>query len=270
MQKVRVGNIEIVALIDTIQAYPAADVYPEAGGALENYRHYLEADGTLALNFASFLFEDGGTTVLVDTGWGPAYEGKLLEELDAAGVDAGDVDIVIFTHLHGDHTGWNLDAATGRPRFSKARYLVPGADWAHYSKQGNPASSFETDVRPLSNAGVMDLFDGEKVLTPSAIAVPTPGHTPGHTSVAITSAGEHAFILGDVVLSHIDAENPSWPNSFDWDNETARATRERTVSRLVENQAMVGASHLPIPGFGRFVRRGAGTAWDPHQPSSHT
>lgn len=262
MQKVRVGDIEVVALIDTIQAYPASAVYPEAGDALENYKHYLEADGTLALNFASFLFEDGGTTVLVDTGWGPAYDGKLLGELSAAGVSESDIDIVIFTHLHGDHTGWNLDAATGKPRFSNARYLVPGADWAHYSKEGNPESSFEKDVRPLLNAGVMDLFDGEKPLTPGAIALPTPGHTPGHTSVAITSAGQHAFILGDVVLSEIDAENPTWPNSFDWDNETARATRERTVARLIENRALVGASHIRVPGFGRFVRRGDGTAWE--------
>ncbi len=275
MKKARAGSIEVVALIDNRQSYPATNVYPQAGDALDRYSGFLDAEGRVELNFACFLFEEAGTRVLVDTGWGPAMGGKLMDELGEAGVAAEEVDIVIFTHLHGDHTGWNLDEA-GKPRFPKARYLVPGADWAHYSKQAQAQpsgesggrshprdSSFVRDVEPLLDLGVIELFDGEKTLTLSATAIPTPGHTPGHTSVTISRGTDRAFILGDVVITSIDAIETEWQNGFDWDHETARATRLRTVTRLIDDGSLVGASHLPVPGLGHFVRADGRPAWRP-------
>lgn len=273
MKRARAGSIELVALIDNIQPYPATSVYPQAGDALGGYSGFLDAEGRVELNFASFLFEDAGTTVLVDTGWGPGMGGKLMDELHEAGVAPGAIDIVIFTHLHGDHTGWNLDEA-GKPRFPNARYLVPGADWAHYSRQAQAEStasperspvsgSFTRDVEPLLDLGVLELFDGEKTLTPAATAIPTPGHTPGHTSIAIASGSDRAFILGDVVISAIDAIETDWQNGFDWDHETARATRLRIVTRLIEDGSLVGASHLSVPGLGHFVRADGRPAWRP-------
>lgn len=261
MQKTNVGNVEVIALVDCIEAYPAPAVYPRAGEKLDGYKHYLDAEGRLALNFGCFLVRDGAQTILVDTGWGASHNGQLPSELESAGVGPDEIDTVIFTHLHGDHTGWNMDPATGKPRFTKARYLVPGADWAHYSKQQPVPDSFESDVRPLLQAGVMELFDGERTLGPSTTAVPTPGHTPGHTSLAIVSGSERGYILGDVVLTPIDAEQPDLANSFDWDEELARATRLRTVEQLVSDGSLVGASHLPAPGLGRFVRVDGRTRW---------
>lgn len=267
MERFRVGNIEIAALSDGTEAWPASDVYPEAGEGLDAYRHYLSDDGLLTMNFGSFLLRDGQTTILVDTGWGTTVGGYLPSELEEAGVAPGEVDVVVFTHLHGDHTGWNMDAETGKPRFANARYLVPGADWAYYSKQQPHPESFVHDVQPLMAAGVMELFDGEHSLTGSVTAIPTPGHTPGHTSIIVTSAGEQGCILGDVVVSPIDAEELTWANSFDWDNDVARATRLRMVERLISDGAMVGASHLPAPGIGRFIRTGARTQWQGFSPS---
>jgi glyoxylase-like metal-dependent hydrolase (beta-lactamase superfamily II) len=75
----------------------------------------MDSDGGLALNFAAFLVRDGQTTVLVDTGWGPKLDGRLMAELTEAVVSPNEIDIVTFTHLHGDHTGWNLDRASGLP-----------------------------------------------------------------------------------------------------------------------------------------------------------
>lgn len=266
MQHVTVGGVQVFALIDDVQAYPATDVYHQAGDALDAYRHYLEPDGGISLNFGCFLLRDADATVLVDTGLGADANGKLLQELDAAGVDPASVDRVVFTHLHGDHTGWNIDPATGKPRFSAARYLVPGADWAYYSKQEEPPASFTRDVVPLQQSGVMELFDGEQTVTPSITAIPTPGHTPGHTSLVVSSQGERGFILGDVVLTPVDAEELTWVNTFDWDSETARATRLRIVDRLVNDGSLVGASHMPAPGLGRFVRTEGRTAWQGFRP----
>lgn len=253
MQRVRVGNLELVALVDTIQPYPATAVYPEAGAALDGYARYLDDQARVALNFGCFFVADGDVRLLVDTGWGPEHGGRLPEELRAAGISPASVTHVLFTHLHGDHTGWNIGRATGEPMFANARCLVPQKDWDHYSAQSPKPASFVRDVEPLHAAGRVDLIDGERTLSSALTTLPTPGHTPGHTSVAIASAGERGFILGDVVLSPIDAEEPTFTNSFDWDNEIAFRTRLATLDRLVADGSLVGGSHLPAPGLGHFI-----------------
>ena len=263
VRTISVGTVAVSALVDTVQAYPAPGVYPKAGGLLDKYRDLLGENGTVVLNFASFLVRDGAATILVDTGWGPEYDGQLLAELAAAGAKPGDIDTVIFTHLHGDHTGWNLDRATGAPLFPRARYLAPRADWEHYAAQDPQPASFVRDMLPLEKAGRLELVSGERTLSPSLVTVQTPGHTPGHTSVAITSGGEHGFILGDVVISPVDAQEPDIENSFDWDSAIAASTRKQTLARLSANGALVGASHLPPPGLGRFVESNGRHAWEP-------
>ena len=263
MERRTVGNVEVIALVDNIQHYPASTVYPEAGDALRQYSAMVDGEGRLALNFACFLLIEGNRRTLVDTGWGPEYDGRLLTELAAAGIALSEIDAVIFTHLHGDHTGWNFDRASGAPLFPRARYLVPRADWDHDAAQQPPPDSFTRDIAPLVKAGLIDLIDGEHTLSPALTALPTPGHTPGHTSVAINSGGERGFILGDVVNSAIDAAEPAWPNAFEWDTSIAKATRLATIERLIAERSLVGASHLPVPGFGRFVRSNGGTAWVP-------
>ena len=258
MQKTTVGSIEITALIDLVQTYPVSAVYPDITDTAR-FSRYLDADSGVALGFACYLLRDGATTLLVDTGWGPENNGRLLAELAEAGVQPGEVSHVIFTHLHGDHTGWNIDRASGKPLFPAARYLVPQKDWDHYGT--GDTESFERDVRPLEGIGCLELFDGERTLSPALTAVPTPGHTPGHTSIAVTSGTERGYILGDVVLTPIDAEEPGLESVFDGDRPLAVATRRQVLARLVEDGSLVGASHLPPPGLGRFVSTEAGQAW---------
>jgi glyoxylase-like metal-dependent hydrolase (beta-lactamase superfamily II) len=261
MKRITLGNIEAWALIDTVQAYPAEAVYPSAGSRLQDYRHHLDEEGRVTLNFACYLVRDGENLVLVDTGWGPEFQGALLAELREAGVEPGAVQTVVFTHLHGDHTGWNLDRQSGQPLFPNAQYLVPRGDWEHYSQQTPPPASFTRDVLPLEAQGKLHLIEGEHRLTPNCIAVPTPGHTPGHTSVAILSGSAGAFILGDVAISPVDVEEPDWEISFDWDAEIARETRRRLLTRLSADGSAVGASHLPGPGWGRFMNRNGRQYW---------
>jgi glyoxylase-like metal-dependent hydrolase (beta-lactamase superfamily II) len=114
----------------------------------------------------------------------------------------------------------------------------------------------------------MELFEGERQLSSSLTAVPTPGHTPGHTSVAISSGAAKGFILGDVVLSPIDAEEPDFQNSFDWDHEIARTTRLRMLAQLSSDGSIVGGSHLPPPGLGRIVKDGTKSRWQPEPAGS--
>jgi glyoxylase-like metal-dependent hydrolase (beta-lactamase superfamily II) len=261
MERRRVGSIDVIALIDNGKTYPAAVVYPTAGDALAPFSGYMDSDGGIALNFAAFLVRDGQTTVLVDTGWGPELEGRLLAELTAADVSPAEIDIVTFTHLHGDHTGWNLDRASGKPLFPRAHYLVPKGDWDHYAAETPPPDSFTRDVVPLQASGQLELIDGEHSVSPALTTFPTPGHTPGHTSLTIVSGAERGCILGDVVLTMVDAEMPSLDTAFDSDHGMARATREATIARLAADGSLVAASHLPVPGFGRFAVDGGSSRW---------
>jgi glyoxylase-like metal-dependent hydrolase (beta-lactamase superfamily II) len=264
INRVQVGSATIVALSDTEQSYPATDVYPEAEGALAAYAAFLTDDGGVMLNFGCYVIQADDRMVLVDTGWGPGAQGTLMDELDGAGIRPDNIDAVIFTHLHGDHIGWNIirDDGDPRPRFPRARYLVPEADWHHYRAQPEPSALFREQVIPLESLGVMDLVGGDHALSTSVTTVATPGHTPGHLSVAITSGGEHGFVLGDVVISAIDAQEPDWITSFDWDKDMARRTRHAVMDRLERDRAMVAASHLPKPGLGRFVRRDDRRMWE--------
>jgi glyoxylase-like metal-dependent hydrolase (beta-lactamase superfamily II) len=264
--QVTVGSATIVALSDTEQPYGALNVYPEATEeSLAVYREHLTAEGEVLLNFGCYLIRADGHTVLVDTGWGPSFNGRLMEELAAAGTHVGDVDAIVFTHLHGDHIGWNVveDGDELRPRFPRARYLVPEADWQHYRAQPEPSALFKSQVAPLEALGVMDLVGGDYALSASVTTVATPGHTPGHLSIAVTSGGEHGFILGDVVISPIDSQAPHWVNRFDWDRELGTRTRHAVLDRLERDRALVGASHFPKPGLGRFVRVAGRFAWQP-------
>ncbi|MBM3139148.1 MAG: MBL fold metallo-hydrolase [Chloroflexi bacterium] len=260
MERARVGSVELVSLLDINFNFPVDRVYPQAGPAIDRYRQHLNADGQVPMGCLCFLLRADGRTVLVDTGMGPESSGQLIAELRAAGVAPDAVDVVVYTHLHGDHTGWSIDRGSGKPLFSKARYLVPQGDWDHYRAQAQ-ARSFERDIAPLEAAGCMEVVGGDHVIGPSVRTVATPGHTPGHLSVAVESGGERGFILGDVVLSAIDTAEPEWQNTFDGDHEVARRTRLATLDRLERDGALVGAAHMLPPGLGRFVRVDGRRTW---------
>jgi glyoxylase-like metal-dependent hydrolase (beta-lactamase superfamily II) len=263
--RVSVGTATIIALSDAEQPYGAGTIYPEAGEpALAAYRAFQTDSGEIVLNFGCYAIRADGRTVLVDTGWGPAHQGRLMDEMAEAGIQPQEVDTVVFTHLHGDHIGWNMvrDGDELRPRFARARYLAPDADWRHYRSQPEPSALFREHVMPLASLGVMDLIGGGHVISRSVTTVATPGHTPGHLSIAITSGGEHGFVLGDVAISAIEATETDWAGGFDWDRDLARRTRKAVLDRLERDRAIVAASHFPKPGLGRFERRDGVRVWE--------
>src|SRR5262249_44052228 len=150
----------------------------------------------------TFLIDDGQALALIDTGMGDTGGpgGRLLERLEGAGVAPSDISLVIHTHLHSDHVGWNCVDADGLRRlvFTRARHVVQRADWAHFSEHRAKHPAFEACVEPVRAAGRLELLDGDVPVTGSLSVIRTPGHTPGHQSVVIRSEGAGAIILGDV------------------------------------------------------------------------
>jgi glyoxylase-like metal-dependent hydrolase (beta-lactamase superfamily II) len=209
--------------------------------------------------------------VLIDTGLGTqpvamvgGIAGDLPGELTRKGVDADSIDTVFMTHMHFDHVGANM-GDDGKPRFKNARYVAGKADWDFFKipeVQANfPPGSFTGPVEPLQGAGVLDLVEGEHTLAPEVTAIPTPGHTPGHMSILISSGGEKAIITGDVLASPAHITHPDWAFMFDADQGMAVATRTALIDRAEAEGMKIVACHLPAPGFGTVVRMEGKRYW---------
>ena len=264
--RVTVGNVDIISLSDgSIEFSPAEFLPTVPDEAWEPYRDQLTPEGKISLNVGSFLLRSDGKTLLVDTGLGEGHEklqatawGLLLKDIAANGVRLEEIDMVIITHLHSDHVGWNLlrDGDAYRPTFPAARYWVPKADWDIYSRRARTRafSYIKEQVIPLEGLGLMDLMEGEKRLTSEVIALPTPGHTDGHTSVLVSSQGEQAVILGDAAHLPAQVHETDWSPRADINPELSRETRRHLMERAERDGWQVIGGHFPAPGFGRLLR----------------
>ena len=265
--KIRVGNTEVFICSDGILEPPLEVHFPsvsaeEMAPYFERYPETRSAQGNLLGRMGFFILRSGGKNILVDTGAGPGpvealggVEGRLPDELEEQGVRADEIDTVVLTHLHVDHVGWNL-ASDGKPFFPKARYVVSQADWDFFSnpERWKVFPYLEAVVMPLQELGVLDLVTGEHSITDEVTTFPTPGHTPGHISLLIVSAGERGIVLGDVSGHPAQVTEPDWVSSFDTDPDLARETRKRVHDRIEAEGMTVMAGHFPTRGVGRFVR----------------
>jgi len=250
--------------------FPWNMFFPSVAAAdLESYRSTYPAshgEGKFRTQAGCYAIRSQGRTILCDTGIGPGpidflggVRGRLLDDMRDKGVDPKDVDDVVFTHLHPDHVGWNL-GADNKPTFLKARYLVPQADWDFF-RQSMDANPQMQQVLPLQKLGVLDLYSGERALTPEVTTYPTPGHTPGHSSLIITSGGERALITGDLAHHPAQVDRIEWCSGFDMDATKTVETRRKVFDQLEADGLLAAFCHFPEPGFGKLVRLQGKRIW---------
>ena len=274
--KQTIGNVEIFVIHDAEIALPVTRSFPDV--PVEAWAPYQErfpeafagAD-SMRVHFECYLVRSQGQTILVDTGLGSSNtnpgtvvnvgggtEGELLSHLQSAGFQASDIDTVFLTHLHPDHVGWNVTRSDAGESvtFPKARYVGNQADWDAFDTPKD-SEVFGYDwwadtMTPLKRLGVLELVTGETQLTSEITAISTPGHTPGSMSLAITSAGEKAFIMGDVFHGPAQVTESNWVFHYDVDPDLAVQTRNRMLDRIeAENAAMAVCHHS---GFGQVIR----------------
>ena len=263
---VRVGNVEIMHLTDGTLSFDLCNFFPTIPE--ENWKPYESHlhDHQVRFNLGSYLIRADGRTILVDTGLGPRPKetpdvpwGELLNDFTKKGVRPDEIDMVVMTHLHRDHVGWNLTSENGTyvPTFPKARYWMSRKDWETSHQPDVQPQRFPNApqcVWPLEQLGLIEFMDGEHTLTPELTAVPTPGHTPGHMSILVASQGERALILGDAAHSPAQIEEPDWVSRADMDPDLTRQTRLALIERLEREKVLVVAGHFEAPGFGRILR----------------
>lgn len=266
---ISVGDIRITYLPDGQAAFAASALMPDVPAETwEAHKQLLDDEGRLITTIGGFLVETPQHKVVVDTGFGPAQVdfpgfgpiggGKLLDSLSLTGAAPGDVDVVIYTHMHLDHTGWT--SRDGELTFANARHVVMSDEWEHWhgSTEGT-GPDLESVQKPLE--GRIDLTkDGDGVV-PGITMMATPGHTPGHASLVVSSGGSRAIILGDTIHCPLQIEEPEWGVVFDADPALARRTREKMLAELEDQGTVGGASHLSEFVFGRIMQGQGKRQW---------
>jgi len=275
---ITVGNVTITVVTDTVP--PPRDpesFFPDV--PLEKWEPYkakhLDTDGKFRMDFCAAVICSPERTVLVDTGLGPGpheryggIRGHLLDRLREIGVKPEDIPFVVFTHLHLDHIGWNVSQEGGRKKatFPRAKYLIPKGDWDYFTQpeilQSQP--EVQEQVVPLEALGVMELTEGDIEVTPEITTLSTPGHTPGHRAVVVSSQGEKAVFVGDVFHSAVQVTEQDWSPWPDVVKELACRSRNDLLDRLEHEGCPAVAWHIPgASGIGKVVRIGGQRIWQP-------
>ncbi len=281
--KYRLGSLDLAVISDGVYYQDAGAVFGlvprlmwEAFAGPLDERHRM----TMALN--SLLVRSGGRLILIETGVGdkpgtgrrqssPVGEGNLLDGLAALGVRPEAVDIVINTHLHADHCGWNTRVVDGvlRPTFENAEYLVMRDEWqaAMDPDERTRATYLEPNIKPLEAANRLLLLDGETRVTDEVTVLACEGHSAGHASVVLASGGETAVYTGDLVQAAVQLERTAWVSAFDILPLVSMRTKRTLVERAIEERSLLICAHLPFPGAGRMTCTAEGyRRWTPAAP----
>lgn len=269
-----VGNATLVALQDSWTTVAVSRFFSSVEeSAWEPYLELLDAERSFTLNFGAWLLRSEGRTVLFDTGVGTrgpmrlAEEPALPEVLRASGVTPDEVDLVVISHLHFDHTGWNtVDTDDGAvPLFPNARHIVQQSEWEYWTadEERRNAARYDAVLAPVEAAGLLDLVEGEQTVTSELTAIPTPGHTPGHVSMVVASAGERAYVIADAAHHPAQVSEPGWSPGADVDPEQASRTRGALFERIEREGALLASGHFDFPGFGRVARANDRLVFEP-------
>ena len=275
--RLAVGDIEVTFLPDGFITSTPQSSYPGSAESLwQASPHLLDEDGMLVMSLGSLLVRTGSRAVLVDLGWGPSeidlvdratgaatgriVGGTLLEQLEKEGVRPEDVDTVLFSHLHRDHTGWL--ARDGRLCFPNARHLLAEAEWGYWSAEGRAGiGPAPTEDQLAALAGRFEgVAEGDRP-APGIDVMAPPGHTPGHLSFVLSSGAARAVVLGDAVHCPVEILEPELAFVVDVDPALAQRTRAHLEAELVRPGTFAAGAHFPDLVFGRLLPGEGRPSW---------
>lgn len=281
------GGATLTRIIDLDPfALPLSFLMPDADiAAIRHLKpvlapHHVDfSAGTVLLGVQSWLLRAGGLTILIDSCVGEHKERPrradwhrragtgFLDRLAAAGVSPDEVDIVMCTHLHADHVGWNTRLDDGRwvPTFPRARYLMGTTELAHWQavEAREPGAHnhgvYADSVLPVIEAGLAETVDDGYDLTRGMRIETMPGHTPGQIGLCLDCRSHgQALFCGDAIHSPVQVYQPDWASAFCSDRKQAVATRLALLERAAETGALVVPAHLRGAHGMTIAREGGG------------
>jgi glyoxylase-like metal-dependent hydrolase (beta-lactamase superfamily II) len=279
----KLGDFEITVVNDGARAIPLPPTFVRNVSNAEVLAAAEAAympKGSIVAPFNPIVVNTGAKLVLIDTGYGPGIAptvGLLPATLAAAGIDPNAIDIVLISHMHGDHV-LGLKTPDGALAFPNAEIKVPAVDWTYWMSDENMSkalegfqkASFGFNRKIFSNlADKVTRFDWGKEVAPGITAVDSSGHTPGHTAFVIASGSGRLFFQGDVCnVPDLFLRNPEWQVMFDSEPEKSVATRRRIYDMASAEKMLVSGYHFPFPGLGYIEKAGTGyrfvpAAWSP-------
>jgi glyoxylase-like metal-dependent hydrolase (beta-lactamase superfamily II) len=278
----RIGDVIVTRVPEHEMRVPVEQFIP-AGTPADLARHpwlvpdFATAEGVLRLSIHGLAIEAPGLRVLVDPCFGegksiPDYsmilekQGDFLAGLASIGFTRDNVDVVLCTHLHIDHVGWNTIWENGRwaPTFPNARYLFGRTEYEFWQQTGpnqemhSGPTVMRESVRPVVEAGLAELVETDHRLSSELRLVPSPGHSPGHASLMIESGGASAVITGDMMHHPCQIPHAGWAMPFDDDPALTVTTRERLLGEWEASGILVIGTHFAAPTAGRIGREAGG------------
>jgi glyoxylase-like metal-dependent hydrolase (beta-lactamase superfamily II) len=277
MQTVKVGSIDVNRVEEMIWTISPRFLFPNMTYEdLEPYRdwlvpHFCAEDLKLKLSIHTFVVRTQHHTILVDTCIGndrqrdvPLWtnmQTAYLQRLAAAGVRPEEVDYVFCTHMHVDHVGWNTCLQDGKwvPTFPNATYLFHRKVWDYWrqTEEVNQAEVMRDSVVPIVEAGLAKMVEADHVIADGIYLQPTPGHTPGHCSVHVEAAGEHAIITGDMIHHPWQLAEPHRSIRASIDKALDVTTRTRFLQQHADTSTLILGTHFAPPTAIHIVSHGA-------------
>lgn len=280
----RVGDAAITKVTEQLFSLKTGLLFPDFDPAtIDEHRSWLAGDHLDAaeenfmLSVHTWVVRRGGRIILVDTASGNHKDRPFstifhqlntpyLERLALAGVKPEDVDLVLLTHLHVDHVGWNTRLVDGKwvPTFPNARYVFarPEREFFATPEGEKRRMVFEDSVLPVIEAGLAEEIGAEGgEYLPGIRFYPTPGHSVGHMSIEIESAGERALFTGDVWHHPIQVYRPDWSSMFCADRDGANRSRRWVLERAAQTGASVFTPHFAGPSAGTVHHEGDRFVW---------
>lgn len=269
------GNFEITALSDGTVDLPVDQLLHQPAEKTLAALHAAFEKAPLQVSDNAYLINTGKRLLLVDTGAGDLFGptlGKLMRNLKASGYQPGQVDDIFLTHMHPDHVGGLV--RNHLIQFPNAVVHADRAegDWwlsqKHLDGAPDASKGFFRDamasVQPYVKAGKFNAFDGAVELVPGVKSYPSFGHTAGHTSYLIESAGKKLLLMGDLIhVSAVQFDHPEVTIAFDSDPGEAAAARAKVFGQMARDRTLVAGAHLPFPGVGHLRVSGEDYQWVP-------